>query len=187
LGRLEAVFRHAGSRALYHGLALECLEARQAAPRLELRLAACLLMAGQVPAVVKIGNLAEPLRAMPPQLGWLLPRVEVAGRQVCSDLAQTVKARRPAVAQPASVLPRATVCRQVYLVQMVKVKQLLEISQVLPLGPEVRDRVCLLDLAKLAAQPRQATLDSLRLPVTGHRARVPQLPLVAERSSGFQS
>jgi hypothetical protein len=34
---------------------------------------------------------------------------------------------------------------------MVKVKQLLEISPVLPLRPVTRDRVCLLDLAKLAA------------------------------------
>jgi hypothetical protein len=65
------VFRHAGSRALYHGLALECLEARQAAPRLESRLV-CLLMAGQVPAgAMKLGNLAELLRAMPLQPGWL--------------------------------------------------------------------------------------------------------------------
>lgn len=112
LGRLKAVFRHAGSRVLYHGLALACSEVRQAAPRLESRLA-CLLMAGQVSAgEMKLGNLAEPLRAMPLQPGWLWPRVE-AGRQVCPDLAQTVKGRRPAVAQPASVYLRATVCRQV--------------------------------------------------------------------------
>ena len=120
------------------------------------------------------------------QPGWLWPRVE-AGRQVCPDLAQTVKARRPAVTQPASVLPRVTVCRQAYLAQMVKVKQLPEISRVLPLRPVVRDRVCLLGLVKLAAQPRQATLDSPRLLVTDRRARVLLLPLVAERSSGFQS
>jgi len=69
---------------------------------------------------------------------------------------------------------------------MVKAKQLLEISQVLPLRPVARVRVCLLDLAKLAAQPRSQTLDSPRLPVTGRRARVPQLPLAAERSSDFQ-
>jgi hypothetical protein len=98
-----------------------------------------------------------------------------------------VKAIRLAVAQPASVYLRTTVCRQVYLVQKVKVKQLLEISPVLPLRPVVRDRVCLLDLAKLAAQPPWATLDSPRLLVTDHRARVTQLPLAAERSSGFQS
>jgi acyl-homoserine lactone acylase PvdQ len=70
---------------------------------------------------------------------------------------------------------------------MVKVNQLLEILPVLLLRPVARDRVCLLDLAKLAAQPRQATLDSPRLLVTDRRARVLQLPLVAERSSGFQS
>jgi hypothetical protein len=70
---------------------------------------------------------------------------------------------------------------------MAKVKHLVEILAVLPLRPVARDRVCLLDLAKPAAHPRQATQDSLRLPVTGHRARVPQLPLAAERSSGFQS
>ena len=91
------------------------------------------------------------------------------------------------MALPASVLLRATVCRQVYLVQMVKVKQLLEISLVLQLRRAARDWVCLLDLAKLVAQPRQATLDSLQLRVTGHRARVLQLPLAAEHSSGFQS
>jgi len=135
---------------------------------------------------MKLGNLAEPLRAMPLQPGWLWPRVE-AGGQVCPDLAQTVKARRPAVAQPVSVLLRVTVCRQAYLAQMVKVKQLPEISRVLPLRPVVRDRVCLLGLVKLAAQPRQATLDSPRLLVTDRRARVLLLPLVAERSSGFQS
>ena len=44
-----------------------------------------------------------------------------------------------------------------------------------------------MDLAKLVAQPRQATLDSLQLRVTGYRARVLQLPLAAEHSSGFQS
>jgi acyl-homoserine lactone acylase PvdQ len=70
---------------------------------------------------------------------------------------------------------------------MVKVKQLLEISAVLPLRPVARDRVCLLELAKRAAQLRQATLDSPRLLVTARRARVTQLPLAAERSSGFQS
>jgi len=123
---------------------------------------------------------------MPLQPGWLWPRVE-AGRQVCLDLAQTVKARRPAVALPASVLLRAKGGRRVCLVQMVKVKRLLEISPVFPLRPTVRDQVCLLDLAKLVAQPRQATLDSLQLRVTGHRACVLQLPLAAERSSGFQS
>jgi hypothetical protein len=172
---------------LYHGLALACSEVRQAAPRLESRLVCLLMMAGQVPAgAMKLGNLAEQLRAMPLQPGWLWPRVE-AGRQVCPDLAQTVKAKRPAVAQPASVLLRATVCRQAYPVQMVKVKQLPDISPVLPLRPVVRDRVCLLDLAKLAAQPPWATLDSPRLLETGHRARVTQLPLAAERSSGFQS
>jgi hypothetical protein len=143
-------------------------------------------MAGHVPAeAVKLGNLAQSLRAMPLQPGWLWLRVE-AGRQVCPDLAQTVKARRLALAQPASVSLRATVGRQACLVQMVKVKQLLEISRVLPLRTVARDRVCLLDLAKLAAQPRQATLDSPRLLVTGRRARVLQLPLAAERSSGFQ-
>lgn len=87
---------------------------------------------------------------MPLQPGWLWLRVE-AGRQVCLDLAQTVMVRRLAVAQPASVSLRATVGRQACLVQMVKVKQLLEISPVLPLRPVTRDRVCLLDLAKLAA------------------------------------
>jgi hypothetical protein len=108
-------------------------------------------MAGHVPAgAVKLGNLAKSLRAMPLQPGWLWLRVE-AGRLVCLDLVQTVKARRLAVAQPASVSLRATVGRQACLVQMVKVKQLLEISPVLPLRPVTRDRVCLLDLAKLAA------------------------------------
>jgi len=171
---------------LCHGFALACSEARQAAPRLESRLA-CLLLVCHVPAgAMKLGNLAEPLRAMPLQPGWLWPRVE-AGRQVCPDLAQTVKVRRHAMAQRASVLLRVTVCRQAYLVQMVKVNQLLEILPVLPLRPVARDRVCLLGLAKLAAQPRQATLDSPRLLVTDRRARVLQLPLVAERSSGFQS
>src|SRR4029077_15729100 len=140
-----------------------------------------------VPAVLKVGRLAKLLRAMMPlQPGWLWPRVE-AGRQACHDLAQKVPARLPAVARPASVLLRTTVCRQVYLVQMVKVKQLLEISLVIPLRPVAHDRVCLLELAKLAAQPRQATRDSPRLLVTDHRARVLQLPLAAERSSGFQS
>jgi hypothetical protein len=90
------------------------------------------------------------------------------------------------VAQLASVSLRATVDHQACLVQMVQVKQLLEISPVLPLRPVARHRVCLLDLAKLAAQPRQATLDSPRVLVTGRRARVLQLPLAAERSSGFQ-
>jgi hypothetical protein len=171
---------------LYHGLALACSKARQAAPRLESRLA-CLLMADHVPAVLKVGRLAKLLRAMMPlQPGWLWPRVE-AGRQVCPNLAQRVPARRPAVARPASVLLRATVCHQAYLVQMAKVKQLLEISPALPLWPVARDRVCLLELAKLAAQPRQATLDSPRLLVTARRARVLQLPLAAERSSGSQS
>jgi hypothetical protein len=70
---------------------------------------------------------------------------------------------------------------------MVRAKQLLEISPVLPLRPVARGRVCLLDLAKLAAQPPWVTLDSPRLLVTDHRARVPQLPLAAERSSDFQS
>ena len=91
------------------------------------------------------------------------------------------------MALPASVLLRATVCRQVYLVQMVKVKQLLEISPVLRSRPVARDWVCLLDLAKLAAYPRQATLDSLQLRVTGDQARVLQRPWAAERSSDFQS
>jgi hypothetical protein len=144
-------------------------------------------MAGHVPAgAVKLGNLAKSLRAMPLQPGWLWLRVE-AGRQVCLDLAQTVMVRRLAVAQPASVSLRATVGRQACLVQMVKVKQLLEISRVLPLRTVARDPVCLLDLAKLVAQPRLATPDSTRLLVTGPRARVLQLPLAAERSSGFQS
>ena len=180
------MFRRAGSRALYHGLALACSEARQAAPRLELRLAACLSMADHVPAVLKVGRLAKLLRVIPLQEGWLWSRVE-AGRQVCHDLAQMVPARRPAAARPASALLRTTVCRQAYLVQRVKVNQLQEISPVLQLRPVARDRVCLLDLAKLAAQPRQATLDSPRLLVTARRARVLQLPLAAERSSGFQS
>jgi hypothetical protein len=70
---------------------------------------------------------------------------------------------------------------------MVKVKQLLEISLVPLLRPVARDRVCLLDLAKLPAQPRQATLDLPRLLATRRRARVLQLLLAAERSSGFQS
>ena len=70
---------------------------------------------------------------------------------------------------------------------MVKVNQLPEILPVLPLRPVARDWVCLLDLAKLAAHPRQATLDSLQLRVTGHRAGVLQLPWAAERSSDFQS
>jgi hypothetical protein len=146
----------------------------------------CLFEAGHVPVAVKVGNLAEPLRAMLLQPDWLWPLVE-AGRQVCPDLAQTVKVRRPAVAQPASVSLRAMVCRQACLVQMVKVKQLLEISRVLPLQPVKPDRVYLLDLAKLAAQPRQATPDSPRLLETNHRARVLQLPLAAERFSGFRS
>jgi hypothetical protein len=162
------------------------LEARQAAPRLELRLAACLSVAGRVLAgAVKLGNVAKPVRAIPLQPGWLWPRVE-AGRQVCPDLAQTVKARRLAVAQPASVSLRGTGAPQVCLVQGVEVKQLLEISRALPLRPVAGDRVCLFDLAKLAA-PRQATLDSLRLLVKSRRARVLQLPLAAERSSGFHS
>ena len=75
LGRLEVVFRRAGSRALYPGLALACSEARQGAPRLELRLGACLLMAGHVPAAVKLGNLAKSLRAIHLQPGWLWPQV----------------------------------------------------------------------------------------------------------------
>ena len=91
------------------------------------------------------------------------------------------------MALPASVLLRATVGRQACLVQMVKVSQLPEISPALPVQPVARDWVCLLDLAKLAAYPRQATLDSLQLRVTGYRARVLQLPLAAEHSSGFQS
>jgi hypothetical protein len=91
---------------------------------------------------MKLGNLAEPLRAMPLQPGWLWPRTE-AGRQVCPDLAQMVKVRRPAVSRPASVSLRATVCRQAYLVQMVKVKQLLKTLAVLPLRPVAHDRVCL--------------------------------------------
>jgi len=70
---------------------------------------------------------------------------------------------------------------------MVKVKQLLEISRVLPLQPGTPDRVYLLDLAKLAAQRRQAPLDSHRLLVLGRRAHVLQLPSAAERSSGFRS
>ena len=123
---------------------------------------------------------------MPLQPGWLWPRVE-AGRQVCPDLAQTMKARRPAVAQPASVLLRTMACRQAYLVQTAKVSQPLEISAVLPLRPAARDRVCLLDLAKLPPRPRQATLDSPRVMATDRRARVLQLSLAAERSSGFQS
>jgi len=41
--------------------------------------------------------------------------------------------------------------------------------------------------AKLPPQPRQATLDSPRLLVTDRRARVLQLLLAEERSSGFQS
>jgi hypothetical protein len=134
---------------------------------------------------VKLGNLAQSLRALPLQPGWLWPRVE--GRQVCPDLAQMVKARRPAVAQPASVSLQATVCRQACPVQMVKVKRPLEISRVLPLRTVARDPVCLLDLAKLVAQPRLATLDSPRLLVANRRALVLQLRLAAERSSGFQS
>jgi acyl-homoserine lactone acylase PvdQ len=70
---------------------------------------------------------------------------------------------------------------------MAKVKQLLEISPALPLRPVARDRVCLLEPAKLAAQPRPATPNSPRLLETRRRARVLQLPLAAERSSGFQS
>jgi hypothetical protein len=119
------------------------------------------------------------------QPDWLWPRVE-AGRQVCPDLAQAAKARRLAVVQPASVSLRAMVCRQACLVQMVKVKQLLEISRVLPLQPVTPDRVYLLDLAKPAADSHQAPLDSPRL-VMGRRARVPQLPSAAERFSGFRS
>jgi hypothetical protein len=69
---------------------------------------------------------------------------------------------------------------------MVKVKQLPETSPALPLRPVVRDRVCLLGLAKLAAHPRQARPDSPRLLVTSRRARVLQLPLAAERSLDFQ-
>jgi hypothetical protein len=179
------VFRRAGSRALYYGLALAGSEARQAALRLDLRLA-CLSAAGCVPAAVKVGNLAEPLRALLLQPGWLWPRAE-AGRQVCPDLAQTVKARRPAVTLPAWVSFRAMVCRRACLVQMAKVKQLLEISRELPLQPVTPDRVDLLDLAKLAAQRRQAPLDSPRLLVMGGRVRVLHLPLAAERFSGFRS
>ena len=130
--------------------------------------------------------MAKLLRAMPRQPDWLWPRVE-AGRQVCPDLAQTVMARRLAVAQPASVSLRAMVCRWACLVQMVKVKKLLEVSRVLPLQPVTPDRVYLLDLAKLAARRRQAPLDSPRLLVMGRRARVPQLPSAAERFSGFRS
>jgi hypothetical protein len=108
-------------------------------------------MVGHLPAeAAKLGNSAEPLRAIPLQPGWLSPRVE-EGRQVCSDPAQTVKARLPAVAQPASVLLRAKVCRQAYLVHMAQAKQLLEISGVLPLRQVARDLVCFLDLAKLPA------------------------------------
>jgi len=96
-------------------------------------------MAGPVRAgAVKLGNLAEPLRALPLQPGWLWPRVE-AGRQVCLDLAQTVKVRRPAVALPASVLLRAKGGHLASLVQTVKVKQLPEISPVLPLRPATHD------------------------------------------------
>jgi hypothetical protein len=120
------------------------------------------------------------------QRGWLRPQAE-AGRQVCPDLAQTAKARPPAVAQPVPVSFRATVGRQACLVQMVKLKQLLEISRVLPLRAVVLDQVCLWDLAKLAAQPRQATLDSPRLLLRGCRARVLQLRWAAERSLDFQS
>jgi hypothetical protein len=70
---------------------------------------------------------------------------------------------------------------------MVKLKQLLAISRVLPLRAVVLDQVCLWDLGKLAAQPRQAALDSPRLLLRGCRARVLQLRLAAERSLGFQS
>jgi hypothetical protein len=84
------------------------------------------------------------------QRGWLWAQAE-AGRQVCPDLAQTAKARRPAVAQPAPVSSRATADRQACLVQMVKLKQLLAISRVLPLRAVVLDQVCLWDLAKMAA------------------------------------
>jgi hypothetical protein len=108
---------------------------------------------------------------MPLQLGWLWPPVE-AGRHVCLELAQAVKARRPSVALPASVSLRVTICRQAYLVQMVQVKQLLEISAVLPLRPVARDRVCLLDPAKLPAHLLQGTLDSPRLRVPVRRAHV---------------
>jgi hypothetical protein len=88
-------------------------------------------MAGHVPAVVKVGSLAKLLRAMPLQPGWLWPRVE-EGRQVCPDFAQTVKARRPAVAQPASVSLRAMVGREACLVQMVKaMRRLLALQLVL--------------------------------------------------------
>lgn len=121
------------------------------------------------------------------QRGWLWPQAE-AGRQVCPDLAQTVKARRPAVAQPVPICFRATVGRQACLVQMVKLKQLLAISRGLPSRAVVLDQVCLWDLAKLAAQPRhQATLDLPRLLLTGRRARVLQLRLEAGRSLGFRS
>ena len=70
---------------------------------------------------------------------------------------------------------------------MVRAKQLLEISPVLPLRPVARGRVCLLHLAKLAAQPPWATLDSPRLLVTGHQARALQLLLAAERFWDSQS
>ena len=173
-------------RALYRALDLECSRDHQfvqvLAPGRTSLFAAGHVLAG----AAKVGNLAKPVRAMLLQRGWLWPQAE-AGRQVCPDLAQTVKARRPAVAHPVSVYLRATVCRQAYLVQMVKVSPLLETSPVVPLRPVTRDRVCLLELAKLAAQPRQEMLDSPRLLVTDHRARVPRLPLAAKRSSDFQS
>jgi hypothetical protein len=69
---------------------------------------------------------------------------------------------------------------------MVKAKQLLEVSPAPPLRLVAHVRVCPFDLAKVTVHLRQVTLDSLRLLVTGHRARVPQLPLAAERSSDFQ-
>jgi hypothetical protein len=72
------------------------------------------------------------------------------------------------------------------LVQLVKAARRLAAQAVSVSLLVSRERVCLLDLAKLVEQPRQATLDSPRLLVTGHRARVPQLPLAAERSSGSQ-
>jgi hypothetical protein len=123
---------------------------------------------------------------MPLQPGWLWPRVE-AGRQVFVDLAQTVKARCPAVAQPASVSLRATVGRQACLVQMVKVKQLLEISPVLPLRPVAPDRVCLLDLAKLPAHLWPEPFAPRRLLAVGFRLRERQRQSAEQHSWGFQS
>jgi hypothetical protein len=72
-------------------------------------------------------------------------------------------------------LPQAPAHLAACLVQMATPPRLLALQLVLRLLCQDRGPVCLLDLARLPAQPRQPTLDSPRLLVTGHRARVLQL------------